>query len=139
MSVDRSQLQALIHDLGAIPSAARKTMRPAINRAGRLVLGQMRTNAAWSTRIPGAVSMRAATGGTVGVTFRVNATRAPHARPIEHDGQPGTFRHPVYGNRKVWRDQAARPFFYRAVQDKADQVVEALGDAIEQAAREHGF
>ena len=139
MSVDRSQLQALIRDLGAIPPAARKTMRPAINRAGRLVLTQMKTNASWSTRIPAAITMRAATGGTVGVTFRVNATRAPHARPYEHDGAAGTFRHPVYGNREVWVSQAARPFFYRAVQQYTDQVVQLLGDAVEQAARQHGF
>jgi hypothetical protein len=139
MSIDRGQLQALIRDLGAIPPTVRKTMRPAINRAGRRVLSQMKTNAAWSTRIPGAISMRSATGGTVGVRFRVNADRAPHARPYENDGAPGTFRHPVFGNREVWVAQAARPFFYRAVQDNADAVVEALGDAIEQAAREHGF
>jgi hypothetical protein len=139
MSVDRGQLQALIRDLGAIPPTVRKTMRPAVAEAGRRVLAQMKRDSSWSSRIPGAILMRAATGGTVGVTFRVNSGRAPHARPYEHDGAPGTFRHPVFGNREVWVSQAARPFFYRAVQDNADAVVEALGDAIEQAAREHGF
>lgn len=138
MSVDRSQLQALIRDLGAIPPAVRRMMRPAIVKAGRPVLGQMKTNASWSTRIPGATTMQTSSGGAVGVTFRVSAAKAPHARPYEGlSGDP--FRAPLWGDREWWYDHAARPFFYRAVQEKADEIVDALGDAVMQAAREHGF
>jgi hypothetical protein len=140
MSVDRAQLQILIRDLGAIPPAVQKTMRPAVLKAGRPVLAQMRANAAWSTRIPGAISMRAS-GTSPGVEFRVNAGRAPHARPYENGSlrNPGMVRHPVFGNREVWRETPIRPFFFRAVQEKADEVANALGDAVMDAAAQHGF
>jgi hypothetical protein len=138
MAVNRGELEDLIRDLGAIPPAVQKTMRPAVLEAGRPVLEQMKANASWSTRIPGATSMTASSASP-GVTFRVNSTKAPHARPIEHDGQAGTFRHPVYGNRKVWVSQVARPFFYRAVTEQADQVAERIGDAVMRVAEQHGF
>jgi hypothetical protein len=138
MSVDRNQLRILIRDLGEIPPAVQKTMRPAVLKSARPVLARMKANASWSTRIPGAISMTASSTFP-GVTFRVSAAKAPHARPIEHDGEPGTFRHPVYGNREVWRPQAARPFFYRAVEAMSEQVANAIGDAVTDAARQHGF
>lgn len=140
MSVDRAQLEALIRDLGAIPPDMRRSMGPAVRKAAEPVLSQMKSNASWSTRIPGAISVTAGFGASIsGVTFRVNAGRAPHARPIEHDGAAGTFRHPVYGNRENWVSQAARPFFYRAVQEKADEVVNSLADVVTEVAQRHGF
>jgi hypothetical protein len=113
-------------------------MRPAILEAGRPVLARMKSNADWSTRIPAAISVRALTTA-LGVEFRVSSTRAPHARPLENDGQTGTFRRPVYGHRGRWVSQEARPFFYRAVEESADQETELVGDAVMQAAEQHGF
>lgn len=137
MSVDRAQLQLLIRDLGAIPPAVNRTLRPAVLEAGRPVLMRMRANASWSTRIPGAISMRAS-GASAGVQFRVSAARAPHARPYEGlSGSP--FRAPLFGDREHWYPHAARPFFYRAVEAEADQVANRLGDAVMAAAEQHGF
>jgi hypothetical protein len=138
MSVDRAQLEALIKDLGTIPPDLRSEMGPGMRRAGAPVLAEMRRRASWSTRIPGATSMTAS-GTSAGVQFRVNSGKAPHARPYEHDGAAGTFRHPVYGNRENWVPQAARPFFYGAVADKADEVANALGDVVTEVAQRHGF
>jgi hypothetical protein len=138
MSVDRSQLQNLIRDLHEVPPAIRREFRPIVKKAAAPTLTRMKSNASWSTRIPGAITMRAA-NTTAGVQFRTDAGRAPHARPIEHDGEPGTFRHPVYGNREVWRPQAARPFFYRAVEATADQVRDGIADGLMQIAAQHGF
>jgi hypothetical protein len=137
VSVDRSQLQILIRDLGAIPPTVQRTLRPAMLKAGRPILQQMRSNASWSTRIPAAITMTASSGAP-GVKFRVNAAKAPHARPYE--GLSGlVFRHPVYGNRENWVPQDARPFFYRAVDALSGQATEAIGDAVMDAARQHGF
>lgn len=138
VSVDRHELQALIRDLGAIPPALRRELRPGMLRAAQPVLQEMRRRSSWSSRIPGAISMTQA-GTTFGVRFRVDSGRAPHARPYENDGSPGTFRHPVYGNRENWVSQAARPFFYGSVADKADEVRDAIGDIVMQVAHEHGF
>jgi hypothetical protein len=142
MPVDRSELNTLIRDLGAVPPALRRELRPGFMKAGQPVLQEMRRRASWSTRIPDATSMALSTT-TLGVLFRVSSGRAQDARPIEHDGAPGMFRHPVYArgdrNRWTWRDQAARPFFYGSVTDKADQVVDAIGDIVARVAEDHGF
>lgn len=142
MGVDRHELEKLIVDLGAMPPALHKEIRPALLRAGKPVLGEMRASAAWSTRIPGALSMQTPASGP-GVTFRVSAARAPHARPYEHDGSPGEFRHPVYGHGAretwTWRPQAARLFFYGAVERNADAVTKSIGDALMDVAGRHGF
>lgn len=138
MSVDRSELQALIRDLGAVPPAVRRTLRSGFVQVGQPVLQEMRRRASWSTRIPGATSMTQS-GTALGLRFRVDSGPAPHARPYENDGSPGTFRHPVYGHRDRWVSQEARPFFYGVVADKADEVRDAIGDIIMQAAHENGF
>ena len=137
MSVDRSQLQALIGDLGELPPAFRKAARPHMLTAGRGVLELMRSHASWSSRIPAAISMTASTTA-IGVRFRTDSGRAPHARPYEGiSGDP--FRAPLFGDREHWYPHAARPFFYRSVTEGAAGVVEALGEALDQAAAQTGF
>lgn len=139
MITGRAGLQALIKDLGAIPPAVQRNLRPALQRAVQPAAQRVRSNASWSSRIPRATKVSTSFGRTPGVTIRIDAKAAPGARPIEHDGQPGTFRHPVYGNREVWRDQPARPFFYRAIEATADQIRDAIGDAVMDVANKHGF
>jgi hypothetical protein len=139
VSVGREQLQALIKDLGEIPRDLQREMRPAFRRAAQPAAARIRQNASWSSRIPAAVKVSTSFGRTPGVMIRVDSTKAPHARPIEHVGRPGTFRHPVYGNREVWRPQQARPFFYRGVEATADQIRDAIGAVITDVASRHGF
>ena len=143
MAVDRGALEDLIRDLGAVPPAVQRELRPALQKATQPTLQRIRQNGSWSMRIPDAVRISTSFGKTPGVTLRVDAGKAPGARPIEHDGQPGTFRRPVYArgdrNTWTWRPQAARPFFYRAVEETADQVRDALGDALMGVAERHGF
>jgi hypothetical protein len=136
----RSELQRLIKDLGALPPDLRRELRPAIRKAAQPVLGQMRANSSWSSRIPAATRISTSLSGSrAGVTLRTNAARAPHARPYEHGGNSGNFRHPLFGNRKSWVAQRARPFFYRAVDDGADGVRDAIGDTVVEVAKRHGF
>ena len=140
MSVDRSQLEALIGDLGELPPAFRKAARPHMLAAGRGVLELMRSHASWSTRIPAAISMTASST-SIGVRFRTNAARAPHARPYENGSlrNPDMVRHPLFGDRESWWQTPIRPFFFRSVAEGAAGVVEALGEAIDQAAAQTGF
>lgn len=135
----RAELQALIRDLGAIPPAVKRELRPGLRRAAQPALRRAQQNASWSTRIPGATKITTSFGARPGVTLRVDSKVAPHARPIEHDGQPGTFRHPLWGDYEHWKSQAARPFFYRAIEATADQIRDDIGDLIADVAREHGF
>ncbi|MEV7908512.1 hypothetical protein AB0P04_43675, partial [Streptomyces anulatus] len=118
-----SEIRKLIADLGRVPAELRKELRPAIQRAAREVLTEARSRASWSSRIPGAMRIAVRfTGKAAGASVVVSAARAPHGRPYEHLGSPGTFRHPAYGNRRVWVEQAARPFLFpaaRATRERA--------------------
>lgn len=135
MSVNRAELRKLIVDLSAIPEDMREELAHDIRDGAELILDEMHRRASWSTRIPAATTMRAS--GT-GAELSTSAARAPHARPYEGlSGDP--FRHPVYGNRDNWVSQAARPFFFAAVEAKAGEVDERVGRGIDRVAARHGF
>lgn len=76
---------------------------------------------------------------TAGVFLRVNAARAPHARPYEGMTGRNPFRHPVFGDRSVWVAERTRPFLVPAVQETRPEVMGAAVDAIRDAARAGGF
>ncbi|MDN3356082.1 HK97 gp10 family phage protein [Actinomadura sp. DC4] len=140
MSVQRQELQKLIRDLGAVPPAVRRALRSGgMVKAGQPALLEVRRRAGWSSRIPGATTLQPSSGSRPGITIRVSASKAPHARPYEHDGSPGEFRHPYFGDRRRWYTQAARPFFYPGVQAASGAVAEAVADIVTQVAEDHGF
>lgn len=138
MTVDRTQLQDLIRDLGAMPPALAKAMRPGVIKAAQPALKEVQRRASWSRRIPRATTLSGPSGTRAGVTLRVDSTKAPHARPYEGlSGDP--FRHPVFGNRENWVREPARPFFYPGVNAAADQVAEGIADVVTDVAGRHGF
>lgn len=97
------------------------------------VVPTARSNASWSSRIPGAIKPQALSKG-IGV--RVARKRAPHARPFEGlQGRTGYFRHPVFGNREVWVSQPTRPFLEPAVRDNQQEAADAASEAVEKAAK----
>lgn len=129
MGVQRGELEALIRDLGQIPPAIDRALRRDMRKAAQPALLEVRRRADWSTRIPAATTLTAGTGGRPGVTIRTSAAKAPHARPYEGlSGDP--FHHPVYGDRRNWVAQAARPFFYSGVAAAAGEVAGAVGDIV---------
>lgn len=119
--------------LRRLPEGARRELRPALRAAGAKVKAAAASNAAWSSRIPGALYV--ATSGVEGrsaVTIGARAAAAPHARPYEGITGERSFRHPVYG-RDVWVSQACRPFLAPAVASEQSAVVAELGDAVGRA------
>lgn len=65
-------------------TAIRKQVRTAVSEAGAAVLGQARSNASWSSRIPAATKLTTSySAKRAGITIRTSKTRAPHARPFE--------------------------------------------------------
>lgn len=136
----REELRKLIDDLGKIPPDLRKELRPAIRKGAQPVLDQMRRNASWSTRIPPATKISTSlAGSSAGVRIVVNATQAPHARPYEHGGSPGNFRAPGWGDRTRWYPHRARPFFYKALDQKGDEVRKAVAESINEVCKRHGL
>ena len=136
------ELAKLARDLHRMGPAGRRRLKKAFEEAGRPLEADARSRASWSSRIPGAISVRPLMSdvrGMVGVQLRVSSADAPHARPYEGMGQGGSFRHPVYGNREVWVSQQTRPYAFPAVKATADKILPAIGDAYEAAARECGF
>jgi hypothetical protein len=69
----------------------------------REVVAEARTAASWSTKIPPAITANA---GIKGAGVRVSA-KTPIA--VLNERRKGRWRHPVFGNKKVWVEQKARP------------------------------
>jgi hypothetical protein len=146
------ELRRLIRDLGKLPADVRGELRPVMRKAGQQALVKARANASWSTRIPAAIRLSVSFASRrPGVSLVVDRRRAPHGRPFENLGQPGSFRHPVpntrrrglraaaSGDRRRWVSQRARPFLFPAAEDAMQQIDADIGAAVESAARRHGF
>ena len=139
-----AELDKLIADFRAMPLDTRRRLRTDIQKVGKPVLDQVKKNASWSSRIPGATRMKVGYGKRRGgVTIVTSAKRAPHAQPYEHDGVAGTFRHPINSPAKrrprVWVSQSARPFFYRSISEKSREVEKGFQDLIMRVARDNGW
>lgn len=119
----------LVDQLRAVPAKNKAAVRKAIVGATSQMRADMAARASWSSRIPGAIGIRASfVRGAV--ELRVNAGRAPHARPFEGIGG-ATFRHPVYGHReRRWATQTARPFFFPTVLAHSGKVRDAVESAV---------
>lgn len=134
------EIERLIHDMGRVPDDLRKRLRPKLREAGKIVAADAKLRASWSTRIPRAISVRTSfTKTRPGVSVIVDRKKAPHGRPYEHGGGPGTFRHPVFGNREIWVSQRARPFLEPALEAKGNEAGRRITDAVDEATRDAGF
>ena len=132
MSVEYASVRRLAQQFGTVPAELRRELRPRLRLAGERLRGDIRSRAAtFSSRIPAAVRMSVAFGSkTGGVRVYVSHKAAPEARQLENQGQAGSFRHPVYGNRDVWVSQTAHPFFFPAVKANRERVRTLVEDAV---------
>lgn len=139
------EIERLIHDMGRIPDDLKRKLRPKLRIAGRVVADDAKVRASWSTRIPSATKVSTSfTARRPGVSVVVDRKKAPHARPFEHGGEPGEFRHPVFktttGIRKTpWVPQAARPFLSLALEAKGDTAGRLITEAVDETTRDAGF
>lgn len=136
LRVDLSGLNDFSRALKAAQPELSKEFGKRLSAAGELVAGEARIRSSWSKRIPKSIKTRRSN-----LTIRVVAgsADAPHAAPIEHGGNGGTFRHPVFGNRDIWVAQKARPFLNPALISRQDDAVKAAIDAIDYAFGRAGF
>jgi hypothetical protein len=135
-----AEARLLIRDLNQVPVTLRRQMTRKIRKAGSPIVSRAKANASWSTRIPGAISLRTRyTGNRPGISIRVSASKAPHARAYEGlTGNGQTFKHPVFGG-DTWVTQATRPFLFPAAQAEGQRVVDDIAQAIDVSARLHGW
>jgi hypothetical protein len=136
-----AQMAQLARDLHRMGPAGRRSLRKRMADLSGPLLADARGRASWSTRIPGAISVRPVLrDNLIGVQLRVDAKKAPHARPFEGLVRPRSFKHPVFGDRDAdWVTQTTRPFAGPAVDAKARATKAAVLGAYEDAAREAGF
>jgi hypothetical protein len=134
---DTRGLSRLARNLRQASPETWKACRVALRVAVQPVAADAQSRASYSTRIPQTVKVRVTGGGNVKIV--AGGVNAPDAAPLENKGQPGTFRHPVFGNREVWVDQPARPFLGPAVEahkvEVAAKLEAAVTEAIESALR----
>jgi hypothetical protein len=134
------EIRRLIDDMGKIPKELKVELRPGLRKAGEIVRNQAWINASWSTRIPAATRVSVGfTRRNPGVAVQVNKNRAPHARPFEHGGNPGTFRHKVFGHEDRWVSQKARPFLAEAAEEKAPEAERQIAEVFDKVTRDAGF
>ncbi|MDF5755820.1 HK97 gp10 family phage protein [Spongiactinospora sp. TRM90649] len=135
-----AELRKLIGEVGGLPADIRRELRPMLKVAGQKALTDARANASWSKRIPRATRLSVSfSKRRAGIALQTNKNRAPHARPHEHQGRGGYFRHPVMGNRRNWVRQKARPFLWPAAAPLMRGIDEQIGQAADEAARKLGF
>lgn len=139
LHVQSEDLRKLFVELKEAPGKLQVELRRGVREAALPAVRSVQASASWSSRIPGAVKAKPFfTAKRAGVTLVVDKAKAPEARPLEHGGRPGKFRHPVFGHRAVWVDQAARPFFYSAV-ERSVEVEIAMRAVMARTADKLGF
>jgi hypothetical protein len=131
ITIDGSEIRAFADQLRDAPGELRPALRRETRSVAKDVEGDIKANASWSSRIPGAVRTTVGFGPrSSGVMIRVDAGKAPHARPLEFGNKPGFNRHPVF-TYDVWVDQPIRPFFFRAVTPAMPKLVAGVQGVID--------
>ena len=127
-------LRLVAADLARLPKEVHARLRPRLRRAGETTLRRAQANAAWSSRIPGALSLRVSFSKRApGVTIVASTAAAPHARAFEGILRD-SFRHPVFGIRDAaWVEQSARPYLRPAAQATGGMVVSESLAAVDEA------
>lgn len=137
LSLDAAEFRLAYLELKFAGDGLDKDLREGVKAAGQEAVDAVKAAASWSHKIPPATKLKisfAARGA--GVTVMTNAKQAPNARPINHGGRGGTFRHPVFPNPEEtrekwnWAPQAAVPFFTAAAKagDLTPQIQKVLDD-----------
>lgn len=154
LSVDPQGLTELFQAAKAADGNLQIALRRGIKNAARPIVDAVRSSGSFSSRIPAAVKVKASfakRGASIKVI--VDSKIAPEAAPINNQGQSGTFRHPVFADKKhprsdvyrhrlfrskvlaesgwTWTTQTANPFFdagVRAGMPAAEKAIEAVVD-----------
>lgn len=85
VQADLTQLNQQLKEVDKkFAAAVKKNLRLAVSTAGSDLISAMRSEASWSSRIPGATSMAVSFGAKKSsIRIKVDHKKAPHARPLE--------------------------------------------------------
>ena len=163
MYIDMEELGRELKHLGKAANGIKRELRKAVAESGESVTRAVKAEASWSTgtkrpdgkdgkksgrtSIPAATSLGMSfTARGAGVVVKVNARKAPHARPLEFGNKGGgggpTFRHPLFHSAKTkgpWVVQPTRPFFFPVAKAMTPLIEAKIQAAIDSVAIEAGF
>jgi len=141
--VDVTPLRALSRDFRQLDSSVGTHFRSGLRSVGQVVGDRAKERARsfprlgqGTDRIEGSIRVQQASGS---IRVVAGGNDAPEAAPLEHGGQAGSFRHPLFGNQDVWVAQMAHPFLAPALDDTADEVESLLLEVVDTSLREAGF
>lgn len=104
--IDARSIARASREIRRASPEAWKALRVRLREIGEVVAADARSDADYSTRIPGSVKVRVTGGGNVKVVMGGDA--APNAVPIENKGR-GFVRHPTFGHRDRWTSKNSKP------------------------------
>ena len=127
-------------------ASVKKELRAAVALSGVDLVSAIKSEASWSSRIPGSTSLATTFGAKkASIRIRVDKKKAPHARPLEFGngrGASGVLRHPVFhkiGQPGGFASMPTRPFFFAAVNARTPGIDKKFETAIKQIAADSGF
>ena len=139
LHVQSTDLQKLFFELKAMEGNLQVELRRGIRAAATPMARAVQANSSWSSRIPGAVSVKPSfTAKRASVRIVVDASKAPEGRVLEHNGESGDFKHPVWGHRDRWVAQPAKPFFYSSLERSVEAEI-AMRAVMARVATKAGF
>lgn len=133
-------LSDVARDAKAADKVLLKELRTGLKKAAEPARQRVKANAP-SPRIASAIGPARVSFAAKGASVRIvaNAKKAPHARPLENRGKPGTFRHPLFGDRKHWVKQQARPFFFSGVRQADPEISREMQKVVDEVTRKLKF
>ena len=123
--VDTRAIERFGERLGRAPSEINARLSTGFARAGQLVAGKARGGA-----VPAGTTVSSFPLGIHGARIHASNVHGGGTAALEHHGDPGTFRHPVFGLRSVWVSQKAQPFLHPALRESESEVRAVIEDAM---------
>lgn len=135
--IDTSDLERLARDFKAATPAVRREYRKSLKDAGRIVADDARRRIE-PVSPPTAASIKVGTRGVDRVIIRTGKDRRIAAL-LEGNGHPGSWRHPLFGDREHWYRQRTHPYMHPAWEAKKRAARRRLARAVRNGLRTVGI
>lgn len=123
--------------LHVLARSGRGSMMPLSERQIRAKLKKLASVSSLRSNIANATGSAVSSApDKVSLSFKVRASQLPPKQrklPRRWDAEGG-WKHPVFGNRKIWVKQVGNPYFRKTIFRRKDDVTSAVIDAMDEAA-----
>lgn len=138
VGIDTEGLKRLQVSLRAASRDVRREWRNGLKSVGETVANDARALAEpHSKKVAASIHVR--TSGRAGVAIVAGGPQLPIAALMEGHGVPGSWRHPLFGNREHWYEQQRHPFMFPAYEAKKHEVGARLQTYVAKGIRHGGL